>query len=128
MAVPAMSLELHERGIHAVWTGGPGPRPGGTGVTGARQDAPAPQTPKPRNTRTHWNRGFIEFQLVRPAWLAFRLAWLAFRAAGQLLRCTARADLGLQRGELAVHVRAGPGLVQFLLDVVGAAADVLEHP
>src|SRR5262249_62107376 len=51
MNVPAMSLELHERGIHAVWTGGPGPRPGGTGVTGARQDPPAPQTPRPRNTR-----------------------------------------------------------------------------
>src|SRR5215472_3691013 len=60
MNVPAMSLELHERGIHAVWTGGPGPRPGGTGVTGARQDAPAPQTPKPRNTRWVWIRPFGE--------------------------------------------------------------------
>src|SRR5262249_26172469 len=57
MAVPAMSLELHERGIHAVWTGGPGPRPGGTGVTAARQDAPAPQTPKPRNRETPENYG-----------------------------------------------------------------------
>ena len=27
-----------------------------------------------------------------------------------------------------VHVRGRPGLVQFLLDVVGVAADVLEHP
>src|SRR5215475_7622507 len=58
MAVPAMSLELHERGIHAVWPGGPGPRPGGTGVTGARQDAPAPQTPKPRKTRNALDPGF----------------------------------------------------------------------
>src|SRR6185437_11829764 len=70
--------------------------------------------------RTRRNRGFIAFLLAR---FAFPLARLAFRAAGQLLRCAARADLGLQRGELAVHVRAGPGLVQFLLDVVGAAAD-----
>ena len=34
----------------------------GPGVTGARRDAPAPQTPKPRNTScvlTHWNPGFI---------------------------------------------------------------------
>src|SRR5215813_10236938 len=50
MNVPAMSLELHERGIHAVWTGGPGPRPGGTGVTGARQDPAAPETPKHQKT------------------------------------------------------------------------------
>src|SRR4029453_17274296 len=47
--------------------------------------------------------------------LRAQLARLAFRAAGQLLRCATRADLGLHRGELAVHVRAGPGLVQFLL-------------
>src|SRR5215470_345616 len=75
MAVPAMSLELHERVIHAVWTGGPGaapggPRLGGTGVTGARQDAPAPQTPKPRNTscvRAHRIRGFMAFRLARRA-------------------------------------------------------------
>src|SRR5262249_15657320 len=61
MNVPAMSPERHERGIHAVWIGGPGLRPGGTGVTGARRDAPAPQTPKPRNTRTQWIRGFIAY-------------------------------------------------------------------
>src|SRR5215470_5550661 len=32
----------------------------GTGVTGARQDAPAPETPKPRNTRWVWIRPFGE--------------------------------------------------------------------
>src|SRR5215470_13993617 len=48
---------------------GPGPRPGGTGVTGARQDAPAPQTPKPRNTScvlTHWKPSLIAFRSTLP--------------------------------------------------------------
>src|SRR5215470_1264586 len=45
----------------------PGRGRAGPGVTGARQDAPAPQTPKPakpRNTRcalTQWNPGFIAY-------------------------------------------------------------------
>src|ERR1700748_3006609 len=49
-------------------------------------------------------------------------------AAGQLRRGAARADLGLQRGELVVHVRGRPGLVELLLDVVGVAADILQYP
>ena len=56
---------------------------GGTGVTGARQDAPAPQTPKPRNTRcvrTHWIWGFMTFQLVRRTRIVMLmiLAWLEY--------------------------------------------------
>src|SRR5215510_9188371 len=58
MAAATMSLELHERGIHAVWTGGPRPRPGGTGVTGARQDAPAPENPETARHQGRRNVGF----------------------------------------------------------------------
>src|ERR1700678_1811897 len=46
----------------------------------------------------------------------------------QLRRLAARADLGLQRGEFAVHVGGRSGFVELLLDVVGATADVFEHP
>src|SRR5271165_4981898 len=42
-------------------------------------------------------------------------------------RSASRAQLRLERGELAVHVTRRGDLVQLLLDIVAAAADVLEH-
>src|SRR5215472_4830236 len=49
-------------------------------------------------------------------------------ACGQLRRRRrARADLGLERGKLLVHLGRRPGLVELLLDVVGVSPDVLEH-
>src|ERR1043165_1967382 len=76
-----------------------------------------------------WNRTFTASERTGSgvSWRWVQPERLAFLAAGQLLRCAARADLGLQRGELAVHVRVGPGLVQFLLDVVGATADDIQQ-
>jgi hypothetical protein len=47
-------------------------------------------------------------------------------AAGQLRWRAARPDLRLQGGELALHVGVGPGLVEFLLDVVGVTPDVFQ--
>jgi len=41
-----MSLELHERGIHAVWAGGPGRDPG------SPEPARTHQHHKPRNRET----------------------------------------------------------------------------
>src|SRR5579862_1232188 len=48
-------------------------------------------------------------------------------AAGQLVRRAARAELRLQRGQLGFDVGVRARLVEFLLDVVGVAAHVLEH-
>ena len=69
-----MSLELHERGIHAVSTDGPGragPRAGGIPVTGARRDALIPEAPE---TANHQRKGItlhiMSFQQILYIFLA----------------------------------------------------------
>src|SRR5262249_54004779 len=44
---------------------------------------------------------------------------------GDLRWLVARREFGLERGKLLVHLGGGPGLVEFGLDLVGVAADVL---
>ena len=54
-------------------------------------------------------------------------AWLRAAAMRVGLRRSAGAELRLEGGQLVVDLRVLADLVELLLDVVGAAADVLEH-
>jgi hypothetical protein len=102
------------------WVGGPGER---TVVRFAASASAGPTGLRPGAALRQYGIRVFE---ATPAEMPLNVRYRS--TSGRLRRTrAARANLGLECGELFVHLGGCPGFVQVLLDVVGGAPDVFEH-